>query len=146
MDPLTASPREASIQLLHVQPSDEIRLRRLINRIWFFYQIEAINSLSEEQTLLEQITTTPKSLKFDLFITDFSTNSPVQTQNKAELLAGLRKMRCPLISLTDQNDYNCQNEDSNWIHITLPIDDIERHIEEANNAIANFWFCLPSMK
>ncbi len=146
MDPLTASPREAIVQLLHVQPSDEIRLRRLINRIWFFYQIEAINSLSEEQTLLEQITTTPKSLKFDLFITDFSTNSPVQTQNKAELLVGLRKMRCPLISLSDQDSYNCQYEDSNWIHITLPTDDIERHIEEANNAIANFWFCLPSMK
>lgn len=146
MDPLTASPREAIVQLLHIHPDDEIRLRRLINRIWFFYQIEAINSPSKQKSLIEQIITNPESLKFDLFITDFTTSSPIQKQNKADLLTGLRKMRCPLISLTDQEDYYCQDEDSNWIHITLPIDDIEQHIEEANNAIANFWFCLPSLK
>jgi len=146
MDPLTASPREAIVQLLHIQPNDEIRLRRLINRIWFFYQIELINSPPQEQRLLDQLTNAPKNLKFDLFITDFTPNSPIQIQNKAKLLTGLAKMRCPLISLSDQDDYTCQDEDSNWIHITLPIDNIERHIEEANNAIANFWFCLPSMK
>jgi len=138
--------KPAIIQLLHISPEEELRLYRLINRIWFFYNINTSNSQSEELNLIKQISSTTHIKPFDLLITDLRETSALKNQNREQLLYWLKKIRCPLITLSDQEEWNCEDDDHNWIHISLPGNKIEQYIEETNNAIANFWFCLPSLK
>lgn len=138
--------KPATIQLLYVSSEEELRLYRLINRIWFFYNINTSNSQSEESTLFKLLSNTTDDRPFDLLIADLRETSPLKNQNRQYLFQLLKKIRCPLITLSNQEEWFCEDDDPNWIHISLPANKIEEYIDETNNAIANFWFCLPTLK
>lgn len=144
MENSKADLEQGFIKLLHI-PLDELpRLTRVINRIWFFYELKAINSDAKEDAFFQNLPHMEEANLFDILITDFRHGSPLSQERKIRLIDFLKKHRCPLISLSHNQNLDYDDSDPNWLHISVPVESIEDHIDEINNIVANFWFCLPS--
>lgn len=152
MNQVHSTQDEAIIQLIHIDKIDEPRINKLISRLWFFYQFKTVKTQSEEDRFFNNLQKmTPfniahDSAASDLVIADFRNNSPLQPDNKYALISALKYIRLPLISLTDDKDSTCYHENNNWVHISVPYTQIEKHISATHDAITNFWFSLPSLR
>jgi|GEM_PF-3846378 len=142
-DDFTSSREEAHIQLLHVTNSDEQKLHYLINKLWFFYSIKHISTMDQEAELLGKLNTKKPENLFDIIIADLRPNSPFKQDHKELLFNRLKAHQRPLISLSSDNEYNCDDQNLNWLHITLPIQQLNKYAPEIKDSIANFWFSLP---
>ena len=144
MDERTAIPEEAKIHFLQIPLKDQERLRRIINRIWFFYHIEITEQNEPTHKLIETFHQTDGTPLADLFFADFRSSSRLTNEQTSTLISALHKMRTPLISLAECEQIKIYDKDQHWLHITLPEDQIEPNIEDIISSITNFWFCLPS--
>lgn len=137
---------EAHIQLLHIQQTEDLKLTKLIDRIWFFYELKKTNTKEEEEKLFQTFNNKSLDINCDILFTDLTPTSPLTRERQQQLIDFLRYNRCPLISLNEKSDMQVHDQDPNWLHIELPKNQLDKHLDEANNIIANFWFNLPSLK
>ena len=142
----TAVPEEAKIHFLHIPPPAHEGLRRIINRIWFFYKIEYIESAQTTENLIKTYQHPHTSPVIDLVFADFRAESELTSDQISELISSLHQIRTPLISLADIPQIQIYDQNKNWLHISLPPHQLNKNLNEITNSITNFWFCLPSKK
>jgi hypothetical protein len=143
MDNNSSAREEAHIQLLHVTSNDEQKLHYLINKLWFFYSLKHISNQDQEAELLGKLSTEKPENLFDIIIADLRPSSPFKQENRDLLFSRLKEHQRPLISISSDDNYTCDDHNPNWLHITLPTHQINKYAPEIKDSIANFWFCLP---
>ncbi len=144
MNNYSSENEEAHITLLHISNSDEQKLHHLINKLWFFYSVQQISTQTQEEELINKLSSKkPKNL-FDILIADLSANSPFKQGQKERLFHLLKEHQRPLISISNENNFICDDSNPQWLHITLPISQISKHALEIKDAITNYWFSVPT--
>jgi hypothetical protein len=143
MNDYSSEKEEAHIQLLHVTNNDEQKLHYLINKLWFFYSLKHVSTQDQEAELLGKLSAEKPENLFDIIIADFRPSSLFKQENKELLFNRLKEHQRPLISISSDNEYVCDDHNPNWLHITLPLQKINKYAPEIKDSIANFWFCLP---
>lgn len=134
---------EAHIQLLHITKNDEQKLYYLINKLWFFYSIKHTSNQEQEEELLRKLGVKNPDNLFDIIIADLRPSSPFKQEHKEQLFNLLKEHQRPLISISSENNFTCDDHDPHWLHITLPISQIGKLAPEVKDAIANYWFSVP---
>ena len=134
---------EAHIQLLHITKNDEQKLYYLINKLWFFYSIKHTSNQEQEEELLRKLGVKNPDNLFDIIIADMRPSSPFKQEHKEQLFNLLKEHQRPLISISSENNFKCDDHDPHWLHITLPISQISKLAPEVKDAIANYWFSVP---
>lgn len=136
--------QSATVMLLHVAEAEENLLISLINRIWFYYDLEKISTRDQQRTLFQNVIYTAQPAPFQMLITTLGRQSPLDPILQTHLMLYLKQQRCPLISLGTRRTIEIVDQDPNWLHIALPGHITASCLVEANDAIANFWFNLPA--
>lgn len=144
MHNFTASNEEAHIQFLHISQNDEQQLQSLLNNLWFFYSLKHINTQDEEDLLFDKLSQKEPDLLFDFLVADLRTSSPFKQERKEKLIELLKRHRRPLISISSENNFNCDDENKNWLHISAPTNLLIKNAADIKDTIANYWFNLPS--
>ena len=134
---------EVHIQFLHISQNDEQQLQSLLNKLWFFYSLKYINASDEENLLFDKLSQKEPDLLFDFLVADLRTTSPFKQERKEKLIELLKRHRRPLISISSENNFKCDDENKNWIDISAPVDVLIKNAADIKDTIANYWFNQP---
>ena len=135
---------QAEIQFLYISIPNQQRLSRIVNRCWFCSHISTVSNHEEEITFFKSLPTRQQNNQmFDAVFADFTEETQLPVERQVELIDFLRAHRRPLITLTSVSRFFALADGTSWLHLSLPVADLEHQTEAVNDAITNFWFNLP---
>lgn len=145
MQPYRPNDVKPIIWMVYISPGITHYCSSLLDRIWYDYNQAWVTSKQTEAEFFSQILTTAPSSTISMVIADLGPLSPLSEDQKNQIKASLSQQRCPLISITDTQRIIIEEQNPHWLHIQLPLTPNGMDIEEANNAIANYWFNKPAL-